>query len=253
MNNLPPRRNIKLIIAYTGAAYHGWQRQVRELDTVQQLIERAASRLVGHPVIIFGASRTDAGVHAEGQSANFYTTNMSIPMRGLRRAMNSKLPLDIAVRSAVEVDKSFNASRSATGKTYRYRIHVAPTRPVSLHRQVYHYWRTLDIAAMQQAADRLVGTHDFRGFASSAEKRKSTVRTISRCELTEVGQEVHVTVAGDGFLYKMVRNIVGTLIEVGRGRYSADQINLIITSRQRRNAGPTAPPDGLTLMALHYE
>ena len=253
MQDPPPRRNIKLVIAYNGAAYHGWQRQADGLDTVQLQIESAASRVIGHPATVFGASRTDAGVHAEGQVANFYSTNFSIPLRGLRRAMNSKLPRDIAIRSAVEVAEGFHASRSARGKTYRYRLHVGPTRPVMLHQQVYHYWRTLELPRMCEAATRLVGTHDFVGFASSAEDRATTVRTIYRCDVADVGQETHITVEGDGFLYNMVRNIVGTLIEIGRSRWDVDRIDRILQSCDRRDAGPTAPAEGLTLVCLHYD
>ncbi len=246
------RRNIKLVIAYDGSAYHGWQRQADGVDTVQLRIERAASLVLRHGVIVWGASRTDAGVHAEGQCANLYTTNFSVPLRGLRRAMNSHLPRDIAIRSAAEAAEEFNASRSAVGKTYRYRIHVAPARPVMACRQVYHYWRSLDIQPMQLAAARLIGTHDFRGLATSAEVRENTVRTIYRCEVAAAEQEIHVHVQGNGFLYNMVRNIVGTLIEIGRGRWQPQRIDEIISLRDRRLAGPTAPPEGLTLMCVHY-
>lgn len=247
-----PRRNIRLVVAYNGAAYHGWQRQADGLPTIQQHIEEAAARVVGHPVILFGTGRTDAGVHAEGQVANFYTTNFSIPLRGLRRAVNARLPRDIAIRSADEVPDDFHASRSAVGKTYRYRIYTAPQRPVNLHKLVYHYWRQLDIEPMRDAARRLVGTHDFRGFASSADEREDTVRTIFRCEISEAPDEIHVTVQGDGFLYNMVRNIVGTLIEIGRGHWQPDRVDLVLSSRDRRDAGPTVPPDGLTMVCVHF-
>ncbi len=249
----PPRRNIKLVIAYDGANYHGWQRQAAGIDTVQERVERAAVRVVAHPVIVFGASRTDAGVHAEGQVANFYTTNFSIPLRNLRRAINAKLPRDIAVRSATEVPEHFHASRSAVGKTYRYRIYVAPDRPVTAAKHVYHYWRTLEIDAMRDAARRLLGRHDFRGLASSAEERQNTVRRIWRCDVAEAGAELHVSVEGNGFLYNMVRNIVGTLIEIGRGHWRPDRIDRILATCDRRVAGPTAPAEGLALVALHYE
>ena len=246
------RRNIKLVIAYNGRAYHGWQRQADGIDTVQLRIEQAALAVLRHPVVVFGAGRTDAGVHAEGQVANLYTTNFSVPLVGLRRAMNSRLPEDIAVRSAVEVPEQFHASRSAAGKTYRYRIHVAPQRPVELCGLVYHYWRALDAARMAAGASRLLGTHDFRGLATSAEIRENTVRTIRRCEVSSEGAEIIVSVEGDGFLYNMVRNIVGTLVEIGRGHWQADQIDRILESRDRRDAGPTAPPDGLSLVCVHY-
>ena len=248
-----PTRNIKLVIAYNGAAYHGWQRQEPHLPTIQQAVEAAAARVVGHPVTVFGAGRTDAGVHAEGQVANFRTSSLSVPLRGLRRAVNAKLPRDIAIRSAAEAPADFHASRSAVGKTYRYRVWVAPQRPVHLAGLVYHYWRALDLEPMRDAARRLLGTHDFVGFATSAEKRETTVRTIFGCEVAEAAGEVLVTVRGDGFLYNMVRNIVGTLIEIGRGRWGPHQVDRVLASLDRRDAGPTAPPDGLYLVSVYYE
>lgn len=252
MSDQTPRRNIKLVIAYNGARYHGWQRQAAGIDTVQERIEEAALAVLRHRVVVFGAGRTDAGVHAEGQVANLYTTNHAVPLRGLRRAMNSRLPRDIAVRSAARVPDDFHASRSATGKTYRYRIHVSPARPVMHHEQVYHYWRPLDLEPMRDAAARLLGRHDFLGLATSAEQRQDTVRTIHRCEVAETGPEIRVSVQGDGFLYNMVRNLVGTLIEIGRGRWGPEQVDRILTSRDRRDAGPTAPPEGLALVCVHY-
>jgi tRNA pseudouridine38-40 synthase len=249
----PPRRNIKLVIAYNGARYHGWQRQLHELDTIQQRVEEAAVRVVRHPVTVFGAGRTDAGVHAEGQVANFHTTNAAIPLVGLRLAMNSRLPGDIVVRSANEVPEHFHASRSAIGKTYRYRLCAAPTRPVERAGLVWHYWRPLEVEPMQQGAQRLLGTHDFRGLTSSVETRENTQRTILRCDVASVDDEIHVSVQGDGFLYNMVRNIVGTLVEIGRGRWEPSQIDRILATRDRADAGPTAPPDGLSLMCVHYD
>jgi len=250
---MPERRNIKLVIAYNGAAYHGWQRQAAGLATVQEHVENAAVRMLNERITVNGAGRTDAGVHAAGQVANLRTSNLAIPLKGLRRGMNSRLPRDIAIRSAAEVPEDFHASRSAVGKTYRYRIHVAPMRPVHLHGQVYHYWRTLDADRMRAAGLRLIGTHDFRGFASSAEVRENTVRTITRCDVADTDDEVHVSVQGSGFLYHMVRNIVGTLIEVGRGYWAPDRIDTVLASCDRRDAGPTAPPDGLTLLCVHYD
>ncbi len=246
------RRNIKLVIAYNGANYHGWQRQADGVDTIQQRIEQAATKVVRHPVTVCGASRTDAGVHAAGQVANFYTTNASIPLSGLRRAMNSRLPADIAVRSATQVPETFHAARSAVGKTYRYGIWLGPQRPVEQAGQVYRYARPLDAERMQAAADRLLGTHDFRGLASAAEARENTTRTIQRCCVAEADGQITLTVEGDGFLYHMVRNLTGTLIEIGRGHWPPERIDKILASRDRNDAGPTAPPDGLSLLCLHY-
>lgn len=249
----PPSRNIKLVIAYNGAAYHGWQRQEAHLPTIQQCVEEAAARVVGHPVTVFGAGRTDAGVHAGGQVANFHTTNHAIPLAGLRRAINSRLPGDVVARSASLVPPEFHASRSAVGKTYRYRVRVAPLRDVMASRHVYHYFRPLEIEPMRDAAARLTGTHDFAGLATSSDQRLTTVRTIFRCEVARTPDEVAITVQGDGFLYNMVRIIAGTLVEVGRGRWAPDRIDRILATRDRRDAGPTAPPDGLYLMCVHYD
>jgi len=255
-------RNVKLVIAYNGAAYHGWQRQADDLPTVQQQIEDTATRVMGHRVVLHGAGRTDAGVHAEGQVANFHTPNTAIPLDGVRRAVQARLPGDIAIRSAIDVPDDFHASRSATGKTYRYRIYIAPDRPVALCGQVYHYpFHDLDAEAMRDAARRLVGTHDFRGLATSSDDRESSVRTIFRCEISRQEKELHVAVQGDGFLYNMVRNIVGTLVEIGRGHRSTssrqawqpDRIDLILSRCDRADAGPTAPAEGLTLACVHYD
>lgn len=252
IGELPPRRNIKLVVAYDGANYHGWQRQAEGFDSVQARLEEAAGRIMGHPVIVFGAGRTDAGVHAEGQVANFFTPNFVIPLKNMRRAINSKLPRDVVIRSAALAGDNFHASRSAIGKTYRYRIHMGPERTVFTAHQVYHYWRALDVAAMRAAAQKILGRHDFRGFASSAEERQDTVRHVWRCDVAELGSEIHITVEGNGFLYNMVRNIVGTLVEVGRGLWTSERIDLILATTDRTQAGFTAPPQGLCLVAVHY-
>ncbi len=250
--NDQPQRNIKLVISYNGAAYHGWQRQAKGIDTVQLHIEQAATRILGHPVKVSGAGRTDTGVHAAGQVANLFTPNFSVPVKNLRRAINSKLPGDISVRSAQLVPETFHASLSATGKTYQYRIYIGPDKPVMLDKQVYRYRRQLDTDLMQVASFKLVGAHDFRGFTTSAEKRENTVRTIFGCDVSSAGHEVIVRVRGNGFLYNMVRNIVGTLIEIGRGHWEPDRIDKILASCDRADAGPTAIADGLSLMCVYY-
>jgi tRNA pseudouridine38-40 synthase len=246
-------RNLKLVIAYNGAMYRGWQRQADGIDTVQLRVETAAKQVLRHPLHVHGCSRTDSGVHAEGQVACIRTPS-TIPTVGMRRAINARLPKDIAIRSVCEVPMSFNSSLSAVGKTYRYRIYTGPNRPVHLAGQAYSYWRPLDIDVMRAAARKLVGEHDFRGFASSADKRQNTVRKIFGCNVAhaEQGSEIHVTISGNGFLYNMVRNIVGTLIDIGRNRWSPNHIDEIIKTRDRDVAGPTTPPDGLTLMCVHY-
>ncbi len=252
MNEPQPSRNLKLVVSYDGRLYHGWQRQLPGIDTVQERLEQAAMRVLQHPLTVHGAGRTDAGVHAEGQVANIHTTNLQMPLFGLRKALNSRLPSDIVVRSITTVPDNFHASRSAVGKTYRYRIYVGPQRPVDDAKRVWWYWRPIDADRMREAAVLLVGRHDFRGLASSAEDRETTVRTIFRCDVSEHEDEIHVTVTGDGFLYNMVRNIVGTLVEIGRGHWPASQVQTILASCNRSDAGPTAPPDGLSMMCVYY-
>ncbi len=246
------QRNLRLVVAYDGTAYHGWQKQADGLPTVQQQLEQAAARVLGHPVTANGAGRTDAGVHAAGQVANLLTGNRGIPTAKIAPAISSRCPEDIAVLSAGEVPAEFHASMSAIGKTYRYRIHVGPAKPVMRARYVHHYGGPLDGARMAAAASRLLGEHDFRGFASAAEERQNTVRTITSCQVAGDGDELHVTIAGSGFLYHMVRNIVGTLMEIGRGRWQPGRIDEVIRSRDRGLAGPTAPAGGLCLLSVEY-
>lgn len=245
-------RNIKLVIAYQGRAYHGWQRQAAGIDTVQERIEAAATRVLKHPVTVHGAGRTDAGVHAAGQVANLHTPALSVPMDGLRRAMNSRLPPDIAVRSATVVPESFHASKSAIGKTYQYRLCLSPNRPVDLAGRVWHYWQAVDVPSLRDAAARLVGRHDFAGFATSGDQRATTVRSVFRCDIEEDPPDLRITVDGDGFLYNQVRNMVGTLMEIARAHWAPDRIDRILHAADRRLAGPTAPPDGLSLLCVHY-
>ncbi len=252
MNELD-QRNIKLIVAYDGTAYHGWQRQAAGIDTVQQRLEEAAESVLRHRVVVHGAGRTDAGVHAEGQAGNFGTPMRNIPLEGLRRAINSRLPADIAVRSACEVPDGFHASRSAVGKTYRYRIFTRRLRDVTRVRYVWNCYHALDPARMAEGARRLIGTHDVRGLATSSDPRENTVRTIFRCEVSDHDDEIHVRVQGDGFLYNMVRIIVGTLAEIGRGHWPPERIDEILATGDRRLAGPTAPPEGLAMLCVHYD
>jgi tRNA pseudouridine38-40 synthase len=203
-------------------------------------------------VTLHGAGRTDTGVHAEGQVANLHTPNMRVPLSGLRRAMNSRLPGDIAIRSANRVPDDFHASICATGKTYQYRVCVCPTRPAGQSGQVYHYWKPLEIEPMRRAGRKLLGRHDFAALASAGDQRDNTVRTLFCCDVAQDDRHVTFTVEGDGFLYHMVRNIAGTLIEIGRGRWGPEQIDRLLASRSRAESGPTAPPDGLTMVCVHY-
>ncbi|MCK4873487.1 MAG: tRNA pseudouridine(38-40) synthase TruA [Phycisphaerales bacterium] len=254
----------KLTIAYDGAEFHGWQRQTQpnrsdpdgphiELRTVQQTVERAVIETVRQPVQLVGASRTDARVHAVGQVAAF-TAQTRIPIERLHLAINARLPDDVEVRRAEIVADDFDPIKNAVSKGYRYTLHIAPTRPLTDRHRVYHCFTPIDPARMQQAADLLIGTHDFESFASIHHGRTSTVRTIFSCDVSQLNEErVVIDVSGDGFLYNMVRIIAGTLVEVGRGHDEPEAVRAMLEAKDRRAAGPTFPPQGLCLMWIKYD
>lgn len=246
-------RNIKLVLAYDGAAFHGWQTQPG-YRTVQEETQQTIMRIVRHPVDLIGASRTDAGVHAAGQSANF-RTDCTIPIEGLRRAISHHLPADVALVGIRSVPLDFHATRAARGKLYRYRLHAAEERPVivqSLH-HAWHVWHPLDPQRMQAAGALMAGTHDFAGFASAGSPRPTTVRTVRRVNVLTRLSELRIDVEGDGFLYNQVRNMVGTLVEIGRGHWPVERVTEILEKRDRSLAGPTAPPHGLCLQWVRYD
>lgn len=246
----------KLIIAYDGTLFHGWQRQEpaggEPLRTVQGVVEEAAMRTLRQKVNVVGASRTDAGVHALGQTAQLDVATR-IPVERLADALNSRLPEDVEIRSAQFAPPGFEAISGARTKQYRYRMYIRPVRPLERRHYVYHCWTPLDVAKMRDAAARLIGEHDFAGLAAVDHNRLTTVRTIHDCSVEEAGDELHILVSGSGFLYNMVRIISGTLVEVGRGRFEPDVIDRILATRDRREAGPTMPASGLWLEWIKYE
>lgn len=246
-------RNIRLLIAYDGTDFHGWQRQPG-LRTVQGCVEQAVRRVVRHQVILIGAGRTDAGVHAAGQVANFLTDS-TVSVHSLFRAIGGRLPKDITLIDICDVPYLFHATRSAVGKLYRYSIHNARGRPVEHLRQryVYHFWQPLSVDRMHEAAQAFVGEHDFAAMATRGVERETTVRTVHACTVYRHFDEIRVDVEGRGFLYNQVRNMVGTLVEIGRGHWEPDCIPAILASGDRRNAGPTAPARGLSLQWVRYE
>lgn len=246
------RRNVRLIIAYEGTDFHGWQAQPG-WRTVQGVLEEAARRVVKHPVQLIGSGRTDAGVHAVGQVANF-VTDCRVPTDRIARAITARLPDDVAVHSSDEVSPAFHATRCATSKMYRYRIHNADQRPVGrlVHRYVYHCWHPLDVERMRAGAAHMIGEMDFSAMASAGCVRETMVRRVIGCDISRDGDEVSIDVTGTGFLYNQVRNMVGTLIEVGRGHWPADRVAEVMASRDRSNAGPTAPALGLCLQWVRY-
>jgi len=243
-------RNIKLTIAYDGSEYHGWQIQPG-FRTIQGILTEAIQDLLGSKVRLCAASRTDAGVSALGQAA-LMQIDSPIPTENLAAAITDRLPDDIAVVEAVEVPLGFDVIGAVKSKWYRYTIFTGLVRPVLRIRHCWHVPAKLDTAAMAEAAKELVGTKDFKSFASAEDKRENTVRTILRCDVTAEDDWIYIDVEGDSFLYNMVRNIVGTLVEVGIGRWQPEKISEILQAKDRRAAGPMAPAAGLCLMRIEY-
>ena len=244
-------RRIHLIVEYDGTAYAGWQRQANAM-TVQEKLERAILKLTGEELCVSGASRTDAGVHALGQSAHF-DTESRIPADKFSFALNTMLPPDIRVTRSDEVSPDFHARFSTRGKRYRYLFHAAPHAGALTRNTHAHVIYPLDVERMQAEAQDLVGTHDFAAFAASGSVVKDTVRTIYRAEVTSSGSEIRLIVEGSGFLYNMVRIIAGTLIGVGSGKLEPGAFRRAITSGNRLDLGITAPAHGLTLMEVFYD
>jgi len=251
-------RNIRLVLAYDGTRFAGWQRQKNQ-PTIQGLLEDALGVLTGGPVTLHGAGRTDAGVHAEGMTANF-STGATIPLDGLVKGANSLLPADIRVLSAENVANDFHARYNARGKVYEYSFVVAPLMPPLLRLYAAHVRPPLDIGAMRRSLPALIGRHDFRSFEgagsrdASAMEGRGAVRTIFTADLEGGNQDLYrFTVSGDGFLRHMVRNIAGTLFEVGKGKLSPAGFAELIAARDRTLAGPTAPAQGLRLKSVFYE
>lgn len=245
------RRNIKLTIAYDGSGYHGWQRQEQDISTVQQVLEGALVRVVKHPVSVRGSGRTDSGVHAVGQIANFFS-DTPIPEDRLAHAINSRLPRDIRVRRAEHVSDDFDAMGSAQSKLYRYTVFNDSDMLPTARKYCYYYYRPCAIAPMRAAAEMLVGEHDFASFASSGCTVQSTVRTMLRCEVRRECHWLYFDMEATGFLYHMVRNIVGTLLEIGRGRWPVEKMGEILAAYDRTAAGPMAPSEGLSLQWVRY-
>jgi tRNA pseudouridine38-40 synthase len=292
----PARRRYRLVVAYDGTLFHGWQKQhppgCEPLRTVQGVVEAAVVEALQQPINLVGASRTGAGVHAQGQVAQFDAATR-IPISRLAAAINSRLPEDVEILTAAEAAPDFEAINQARNKQYRYRVFNAIHRPLRQRNYVYHYWHNLDVAKMNAAAVRLVGRHDFASFTAAGHERLTTVRTIHACVVEEYDgdgldtlapgkppippseaalvipaptkasggsglpalpreREVHIIVQGDGFLYNMVRIIAGTLLEVGRGAVEPEAVDRALAGCDRRLAGPTLPPQGLCLEWIRY-
>jgi tRNA pseudouridine38-40 synthase len=281
-----PRRNFKMTVAYDGTLYAGWQVQLRR-QTIQGMLEKAIAQVCRERVRVTGSGRTDSGVHAIGQVASFSLGQWRAGADDLARALNSKLPPDISIRRIVETVDDFHAIRDARGKRYRYQLRIGGNRDAFEYRYRWHLPGPIDIDAIRQAAELIRGKQDFASFQAAGSDRKTTVRDIRALDIIEqpvittadpsvpltctsnlvgstafggAGQggwessprHIAIEVEADGFLYNMVRNIVGSLVEVGRGKYPPQWIADVIAARDRTVAGPTAPPHGLFLLWVHY-
>ena len=239
------------VIEYDGTAYHGWQRQLDESATVQACVEKAISKVADHPVTVICAGRTDAGVHAVGQVIHFDTTAKRT-LRAWQFGANTFLPKDISVRSIQEVDESFHARFSAIARRYQYRIFNHPVRS-ALHRQ-YATWYCLplDVAAMQQAAEALVGEHDFSSFRAQSCQAKSPIRTIEHLTVTVHDDLILIDIQANAFLHHMVRNIAGVLMAIGAGKNPVSWTQELLAAKSRAAGGVTALPQGLHFMEAIY-
>ena len=244
-------KRVKMIVAYDGTNYSGWQFQNNAI-TIEQKLNEALYDLLGEEIAVAGASRTDAGVHSQGNVCIF-DTETRIPAEKIAFALNARLPEDIVVQESCEVDMDFHPRFSKSRKTYEYRVLNRKMPMPTLRRDTYFYHYDLDVEKMNQAAGYLVGEHDFKSFCSIHTQAETTVRTIYSCTVTKDGDVIKIRVTGNGFLYNMVRIIAGTLIEVGAGKREPEEIIAMLKATDRQSAGPTAPAHGLTMIGLEYE
>ncbi|HHW58217.1 MAG TPA: tRNA pseudouridine(38-40) synthase TruA [Clostridia bacterium] len=243
-------KNVMIVIEYDGTNYHGWQYQ-KNAVTVQEVLEKAIKKVTGEEVNLIGASRTDTGVHALYQVANFRTTT-KIPVKNLPYALNSVLPDDVVVVQAKEVDDSFHARYSAKKKRYRYLILNRKFPMPTMRNYCWHIDYPLNIEKMKKAASYLVGTHDFSAFKASGSSKTSTIRTVHDLTIEKNEDFISIEIEADGFLYNMVRIIVGTLVYVGLGKIKENTLYDILNSKDRTKAGITAPSEGLYLIKIIY-
>ncbi|MEE0111453.1 MAG: tRNA pseudouridine(38-40) synthase TruA [Oscillospiraceae bacterium] len=243
-------RNLRLDICYDGTRYRGWQRLPGKDDTIQGKLETTLSRILGEPIEISGSGRTDAGVHARGQVANFHCES-AMPAGEILAQLRRYLPEDIGIYSCKDVSPRFHARLNAREKTYRYRIWNSEEPCVFDRRYVAVMPEALDLSAMEQAAEYLCGEHDFSAFCGNAKMKKSTVRFLRAIEISRQGREIQICFTGNGFLHNMVRILAGTLVEVGRGTRSADSIPQLFGGK-RAEAGFLAPAQGLCLEEVRY-
>jgi tRNA pseudouridine38-40 synthase len=255
-----PLQRYKLTIAYRGTHYHGWQWQAANqyykgprppegegIPTIQETVERAVKEVVRHPIALVGSSRTDSGVHAKGQVAHFDTDQVQIPPEGLQRAINAALPDDIVVRNVQPVPASFDAIASTISKRYQYLIWNAEERSPFIGELAWYRWQPMDLAPMAEAGAHFIGEHDFASFARPGHLRENTIRRVISCDVSRRREMIVIGIEGGGFLWNQIRIMVGTLVEIGMGRYPPSRIPEIMAALDRRAAGSTAPPEGLYL------
>lgn len=248
--SLPSQQRYAIGIEYDGSAYNGWQIQPHA-PSVQQSLNQALSVVADAPTECTGAGRTDTGVHATGQTGHFDSAAKR-PLRSWLLGINSNLPPDICVTWIAPVSKEFHARFSATERSYRYTILNRPVRSALQRQRAWWVHQPLDVVRMQAAAESLVGEHDFSSFRAAACQSKSAVRTLNRLTLARVDEFIHVDCAANAFLHHMVRNIVGSLVRVGKGEEDEDWVRQTLEARDRRLSGMTAPPQGLTLTGVDY-
>ena len=241
---------VKMIVAYDGTNYKGWQVQPNGI-TIEEVLNKNLSNLLGEQIVVSGASRTDSGVHSLGNIAVF-DTNTRMPADKIAFALNQRLPEDIVVQGSCEVEDGWHPRYQNSRKTYEYRIlnRKFPVPTERLYSYFYHY--KLDVDKMREATSYLIGRHDFASFCGSGAQVKTTIRTVTGIEVFREGDMVTIRVSGTGFLYNMVRIISGTLIEIGNGQYPPERMQKILDAKDRSAAGPTAPAQGLTLMGIQF-
>ena len=246
------KNNYKMIIAYDGTRYYGWEHQPNTDMTIQGKLESVLSQMTGEQIDVIGAGRTDAGVHAKGMAANAHMQTIMTPGE-ICDYMNRYLPEDICVMEVRIASERFHSRYNAVGKTYCYTCYVGDKKPVFNRKYVHITGDVPDVEAMKKAASYLVGVHDFASFCSANSQAQTTVRTIYDCTVSKVGDIITIRVTGNGFLYNMVRIIAGTLVKIGGSDMPADAMKDIIAATDRAAAGPTAPAHGLTMIGLKYE
>lgn len=248
------KKNIMVVLEYDGTRYDGWQRQGNTENTIQAKIEAVLLKWSKSPIEVHGSGRTDAGVHARRQTANFHVDQELCQTAGMAMEyLNRYLPEDIRVVEAKEVPKRFHSRLSAVKKTYAYYVETSDKKQVFERKYVYGLGQELNLKAMEQAAGYLVGQHDFKSFCSNRKMKKSTVRRLDSIDIKRDGTKVIITYTGNGFLYNMVRILTGTLLEVGLGKRKSEDMEEILNAGNREAAGATVPPEGLFLMNVEYD